>query len=209
MLELPAALDLGATFLFALTGALSARRKGYDFIGVLALALGVGVGGGLIRDGVLMARTPAAMQDPAYVTVVAAAAAIGIFFGRPINRLRPFFDLADALGLGLYTVVGVQKGLAAGFGPAPAVLTGVVSAVGGGLLRDLLSREEPVLFKPGHLYAAASILGGAFLLGVQRLGLPGRPAAYATIGVVFLLRMLSVWLNWRSRPVESLPARPG
>jgi uncharacterized membrane protein YeiH len=205
MFELPAALDLAATFFFALTGALAARRKGYDFVGVYALALGVGVGGGLLRDGVLMARTPAVMQDPAYLTVVAAAGTIGIFFGVPINRFRPVFDLADALGLGLYTVVGVQKGLSAGFGWAPAVLTGVVSAAGGGLLRDLLSREEPMLFKPGHLYAGASVLGSGFFLGALRLGMPGRPAAYATIAVVVLVRVLSLWLNWQSRPVESKP----
>lgn len=202
---LPVALDLGATFLFALTGALAALRRGYDFVGVLALALGVGIGGGLLRDGVLISQTPAGLQDSRYLVAVAAAALIGMCFGARINRLRPVFDLLDAAGLGLYTVVGVQKGLAAGFGAPAAVLTGVVSAAGGGLLRDLLTREEPLLFKPGHFYAAASIVGAAVFMVAIRAGAPMQASAYATIVLVFTLRMLSVWFNWRTVPLGETP----
>jgi uncharacterized membrane protein YeiH len=196
----PPALDLGATFLFALTGALAAMRKGYDFIGVLALALGVGIGGGLLRDGVLISQTPAGVKDSRYLIVVALAAAIGIGFGPRINRFRGAFDVMDALGLGLYTVVGVQKGLGAGFEAVAAILTGVVSGCGGGVLRDVLSGEEPVLFKPGHFYAAASLAGAGLFLACSRAGLPAGAAAAASTALVFVLRMLSVRMDWKSGP---------
>ena len=102
-------------------------------------------------------------------------------------------------------MVGVQKGLAAGFGAPAAILTGVVSAAGGGLLRDLVTREEPLLFKPGHFYAAASIAGAAVFVGATRAGAPVTAAAYATIALVFVLRILSVWFNWRTVPLGEAP----
>lgn len=209
--QLPEALDLGAIFLFALTGALAAIRKRYDWVGLLSLAIVTGIGGGLVRDGILISSGPPALiRDSRFLTAAVLGGLVGLFAGARLDRFRPFFDLSDALALGIYTVVGIQKGTAAGLGAVGALLTGVVSAVGGGLLRDLVSREEPRLFRPGHFYAAACIAGGAGYLGVLRLGLPASPAAYATIVLIFGLRTASVGFDWKTRAVadEAPPPSP-
>lgn len=201
---LPIGFDLAATFLFALTGAWAAIRRDYDFVGVAALALVVGVGGGLIRDGVFLQQgAPAAVQDVRYLWAVLAATAVGVLLHPLAGRFDRFIAVVDAAGLGAYAVVGMQKSLSAGLSPAAAVLVGVVNAVGGGLIRDVLVREEPLFFKPGQFYALAALAGCViFLLLVRVWGLPFELAAWGAIGATFLFRMLAIELNWRTGPVR-------
>ena len=149
--HLPVIFDLAATFLFAVTGAIAGLRKGYDLIGILVLALVTGLGGGLLRDGLFLQNGPPAMAtDSRYFVAVLAGAAAGVLFGRKLHRLRLLFQLADALGLGTYAVVGAQKALAAGLSIFAVALVGTVNAVGGSVARDVLVREEPLVFKPGE-----------------------------------------------------------
>lgn len=201
---LPIGFDLAATFLFALTGAWAAIRRDYDFVGVAALALVVGVGGGLIRDGVFLQQgAPAAVQDVRYLWAVLVATAVGVLLHPLAGRFDRFIAVVDAAGLGAYAVVGMQKSLSAGLSPAAAVLVGVVNAVGGGLIRDVLVREEPLFFKPGQFYALAALAGCViFLLLVRVWGLPFELAAWGAIGATFLFRMLAIELNWRTGPVR-------
>lgn len=205
-LVLPLHVDLGATFLFALSGALAAAKRRYDPVGLFVLALVTGVGGGLLRDGLFLQQGPPAfLQEPMYLLVVAAASVLGYFFAAALARISGPLLVADALGLGAYAVVGAQKSLVLGLGVAPAILIGVVNAVGGGLLRDVLVREEPFLFKPGDFYALVAAVGaGLFCLLTMQQGWPPGQAAAVAIPVTFALRLLSHRMGWTTRP-----ARPG
>jgi len=209
--QLPLVFDLAGVFLFALTGGWLALGRGYDFVGVFALALVSGVGGALLRDGVfLQAGTPAVLQDATYLLIVIAATVAAVLTYRPGGYFERTFLAADALGLGAYTVVGMAKSLAHGLGPVPAVLVGVSNAVGGGMIRDLLTGQEPLIFKPGQFYALAA-LGGAITFVVLQnvLRIPTDATAVATITVTFALRMLGVAFDWRTSSMEhwSLLAR--
>jgi uncharacterized membrane protein YeiH len=214
---LPLAFDLAATFLFAVTGALTAMRKGYDFVGVFFLALVTGIGGGLLRDGVFLQQVPAVLGSH-YLLAVVVATLIGLLFGASLNRLALIFLLVDAIGLGLYTAFGTQKALHAGLDWVPALLVGVINAVGGGVLRDLMTREAPLIFRPGEFYAAASLAGGAvFLVLALGVSLPAQLSALAGIAVTVLVRLASVHFGWHTPAARALigqdrpsdPSEPG
>ena len=203
--DLPVLFDLGATFAFALTGALAAIKRNYDIVGVLALALVTGMGGGLIRDGIfLQAGLTPLLTTPAYMYAITAATVAGCFFQRRVHRFARLIAWVDALGLGAYAVFGVQKALNAGLPPSAAVLIGVINAVGGGLLRDVLTREEPLVFKPGQFYLLTA-LGGAvtFICAGVYLRITATQAALLAMAVTFLFRSLTIAFNWQTAPVSS------
>lgn len=204
---LPLSLDLGATLLFGLSGALMAARRGYDPVGLFMVALATGVGGGLLRDGLFLQQgPPVCVQDGRYLLVIAAASVLGYFFAAALDRIRGLLLVVDALGLGTYAVVGAQKSLALGLGVEAAMFIGVINAVGGGLLRDVLVREEPVLFKPGEYYALVAMAGaGLFCLLTVRLQWPAGRAAALAIAATFLLRMVSLRLGWTTPPARTGP----
>jgi uncharacterized membrane protein YeiH len=202
-IQLPLAFDLTATFVSALAGALVAARRRYDFVGVFALAFATGVGGALIRDGVfLQSGPPAAVRDSRYVLAVLAATLLGVGVTQLGPRVERVYLLLDAIGLGVYAVVGADRSLVAGLGHLGAVLVGVTNAVGGGVIRDVLTRDEPLLFKPGQFYAMAALAAAVLYVGL-RVGadLAPAPAAAtaATAGVV--LRLLAIRYNWTTRPL--------
>ena len=203
--DLPVLFDLGATFAFALSGALAAIKRGYDIVGVLALALVSGIGGGLIRDGLFLVHGPTPLlTNPHYIEAILAAVVCGILFGRRIHRFARLIAVVDALGLGAYAAFGVQKSLLAGLPPPAAIIVGVVNAVGGGVLRDLLTREEPLVFKPGQFYLLTA-LGGAvtFLCCSVTFEMSANSAAIVAVAVTFVFRALTIALNWRTAPVAS------
>ncbi|MEI6106058.1 MAG: TRIC cation channel family protein [Opitutae bacterium] len=203
--DLPVLFDLGATFAFALSGALAGRKRNYDIVGVVALALVTGIGGGLIRDGIFIqgAHTPL-LTNPHYMEVIAAAAVCGIIFGARIHRFARLIAVVDALGLGAYAAFGVQKSLLAGIAPPAAILIGVINAVGGGVLRDLLCREEPLVFKPGQFYLLTALAGAVtFFFCSVTLELSANSSAIVAVALTFIFRTLTIALNWRTAPVAS------
>src|SRR5919206_992395 len=178
--------DLAATALFAVTGAIAGMRKGYDFVGVTVLALATAVAGGLLRDLLLARGTPAALLDGRYLVAVLAGGALALSFRAFLHHLRLALLLADALGLGLYAAVGTQKSLALGLPVVSAVLLGVVNAVGGSVVREVLVREEPLIFKPGEWYALAALAGAiVFAALVVGLHLDATRAALVAVAVAF------------------------
>jgi uncharacterized membrane protein YeiH len=202
--QLLAWLDLAATFAFAVTGALAAIRRGYDIVGVFFLALATGLGGGLIRDGIFLpasAPTPL-LTDPRYIEVVAAATIVGAVFGRHMKRLRRVVALIDALGLGAYAAFGTQKALQAGIAVPAAILIGVINASGGGLLRDIITREEPLVFRPGQFYVLTAFTGAVtFVFLTVQFELAATPAAIIATAVTFIFRALTILFNWRTSAV--------
>jgi uncharacterized membrane protein YeiH len=147
------------------------------------------------------------VQDGRYLLVVLIASVCGYFFAAGLDKIRGMLFVVDALGLGTYAVVGVQKSLALGLGVGAASFIGVINAVGGGLLRDVLVREEPFLFKPGDFYALVAAVGaGLFCLLTVTQTWPSGQAALLVIPVTFALRVLSHRMRWTTRAAERPPA---
>jgi uncharacterized membrane protein YeiH len=202
--HLPVWFDLGATFAFGLTGALAGIKRGYDIVGVFFLALATGLGGGLIRDGVFIpggAATPL-LTDPRYVELIVAATIAGALFGGHAKKFHRLIAVIDALGLGAYAAFGTEKALTAGLAVPAAVLVGVINASGGGLLRDIITREEPLVFKPGQFYVLTALAGAVtFVFCAVALDQSPTVAAMAAIGVTFIFRALTIAFNWRTTSV--------
>jgi uncharacterized membrane protein YeiH len=202
---LPAWLDYSAAFFFAMTGGLVAYEKDYDLTGLAAMAMAVGLGGGIIRDGIFLQQVPAAVSNWRYLAAVGAAILITITLGDLIERrMRLVILLADAMGLGLYAVVGAQKSIFLGLSVYAAGLIGLINATGGGLLRDVLSREDPIIFRPGQLYGVVAITGVTVFLALGvGFKTPAWVAAIACIAVTFVLRVITVRFDIRTHPVHA------
>lgn len=203
-IRLPAGIDLAAIVLFSMSGVLAAMRRGYDFIGVFILALVTGVGGGLIRDGIFLQNGPPALtKNWLLLPVIAFACLLGWLVNHWIIRLHRVIAVLDAVGLSIYTMVGLLKSLDAGLSVPSAMMVGVVNASGGGLLRDVLTREEPLLFKPGQFYVVASLLGCAvFLLLESKTLVRPRVAELISMGSIFVFRLLAIVFNWRTGAIH-------
>jgi uncharacterized membrane protein YeiH len=205
--QLPVWFDLGATFAFALTGALAALKRGYDIVGLVSLAIVSGIGGGLIRDGIFLQQgdiTPL-LTNPNYLYVIGAAVVASVVLGNRVRRFHRLIAVVDAVGLGAYACFGVQKALQVGLGASAAVLVGVVNAVGGGVLRDLLTREEPLVFKPGQFYVLTALAGAVtFVFLTAQFEMNATRAAWAAIVLTFVFRALTIRFNWRSEAVSAV-----
>jgi uncharacterized membrane protein YeiH len=203
--SLPIWFDLAATFLFAITGAWVAIRKGYDSVGVFVLALVTGVGGGMLRDVIYIAAgPPAAVQDSRYLLAVSVGAFVGTLSYRRGAQLDRLLGLVDALGLGVYVVVGAQKALDVGLHPVAALLTGLTNALGGGMLRDLIVRSEPLILRPGQFYALAALAGCmTFLALTLWVTTPIVSAGVIAIAVTFVFRVVAIAYDLQTKAVVS------
>lgn len=204
--QLPVLFDLGATFAFALTGALAAIKRGYDIVGVFFLALVSSIGGGLIRDGVFIPGSGATplLTDPRYIELIVAATIVTAFFGGHVKRFHRTIALIDALGLGAYAAFGTQKALQSGLSVPAAMLVGVINAAGGGLLRDVITREEPLVFRPGQFYVLTAVAGTVtFVFLSVSLGLTATISAAIAVAVTFVFRVLTIIFNWQTSAVAT------
>ena len=186
------ALDLLGTAVFAASGALAAGRKGLDLLGVLVLALVTAVGGGTLRD-VLIDRHPLFwLADPRYVLAIGAAALGTVAWTRRWRPPDSALLVADAVGLGVYTVVGAQVAERAGLPAASAVLLGTVTGTAGGAVRDVLCAEIPYVLRRGNLYASAAASGALAYAVLEAAGVPRDAAALAGAAGVIALRFASI-----------------
>ena len=206
-LALPAGIDLGATILFSITGAMVAIRRHYDAVGVVVLALACSLGGGLLRDGLfIQAGPPVAMRDGSYMFAVLAGCLLAVLFFKHVERLSKPFLIIDALGTGAYGVVGASKAFEAGLAVPACIFVGVVNAVGSGLIRDVLVREEPLMLKPGGYYVIASVLGiVGFVVILKYLRPPLETAAIAAIAITFVVRLLAIMFDWKTKSILKAP----
>ncbi|UKJ08687.1 trimeric intracellular cation channel family protein [Solitalea lacus] len=201
--QLPILFDLLATFLFAFSGSVKAINMKYDFIGVFILAMVTSTGGAVIRDILLQHGPPAILLDYRYIVMVLLAGTAGMYFYKFNNKMEFTTSVVDAISLGMYAVFGTQKAIAMDLGLFAAFIIGFINAVGGGLIRDLLTKEEPKLFKPGHYYSVASIvaiiifliLGAGFKINAQI-------AAIVAIGASFLFRFSALKFNWTTKAIH-------
>ncbi|MEU7000794.1 trimeric intracellular cation channel family protein [Nonomuraea sp. NPDC046570] len=190
-------LDLAGIFVFALSGALMGVRKRLDVIGMAVLAGMTALGGGVVRD-LILNVPPAAFQSLGYV-VTPLVATVVVFFWHPhVARVMPAILILDAAGLGLFCAVGTEKALLYGLTPLHAVLLGVTTAVGGGMLRDIMAGEIPTLLYDRQLYAVPALLGSIAMAALYALDLHGWPATLASAVLAFGLRILAMRYGWRA-----------
>jgi uncharacterized membrane protein YeiH len=205
-LRVPAAVDLAAIVIGALTGGLLAAREGFAVSGVLLLAVSGGLGGGLIRDVLLGDVPPVAMTNPAYLPTVSIAAAVTFFFSGWLSRLTGLLVVLDAVTLGFFTVIGAQKAQIAGLPSASVVFIGTATAVGGAVIRDVLLAQRADIVQPGPYNAVAAIVGASVLAVLAGpLDLDPWPVAAVVIVLVATLRVLSVWRGWEAPVAVDLP----
>jgi uncharacterized membrane protein YeiH len=205
--------DVGASFIWAISGALLAATRGYDLTGICAIALVSSTGGGLLRDGLFLQQGPPALVlTPIYIGVAGIAALLVWLLGQEAKALRPFTrfaGLVDAVGLGGFAVVGMQLALRAGLSLPGVVLVGVVNAVGGSVLRSLLLHEVPPVFRPGEWTALASLIGCLVHLGLVRgLGVDPRRSAAITVVLVASLRVGSARYGLRTHAARGFVEEP-
>ncbi len=206
-LRVPPAVDLAAIVIGALTGGLLAAREGFAVSGVLLLAVSGGLGGGLIRD-VLLVVPVVALTNPLYLPTVALTAMVTFYFSGWLSRATRLLVGLDALTLGFFTVIGAQKAQLAGLPSASVVFIGVVTAVGGTVIRDVLLAQRADIVQPGPYNAVAALLGAAALTVLAGpLDLPPLPVAGVVIVLVAGLRVLSVWRGWSAPVAIDLPLR--
>jgi uncharacterized membrane protein YeiH len=189
-------LDLVGTFVFALSGAVAGIKHRLDLFGVLVLSFAAGNAGGLTRDLLLGATPPPGIGDWRYIVVSFAAGLLTFFCTPIIRRLRGSVLVLDAAGLALFAVSGALKALSAGLNPIAAMLLGVLTGVGGGMLRDVLVSEVPTVLR-GELYASAALAGTAVVVIGSRLRLPTATVAVAGGLLCFVLRYLAIRRGWR------------
>ncbi len=199
-------MDLVATFVFAISGATRGVRKQLDLFGVLVVAWVAAVAGGMARDLLIGAVPPAAIANWRYLAVTVVAGLVGFFASDLIARLRTPVLLFDAAGLCLFAVTGTQKALAYGLSPLMAAILGMVTCIGGGVARDLLTLQIPTVLR-SELYAVAALAGaGTISLGFW-LGLPSLPVTLAGAGICLFLRLMSIYRGWRL-PIAVAKSKP-
>ena len=190
-------LDFIGTFVFAISGAVVAVRHRLDLFGVLLLSFAAATFGGIIRDVLLGATPPGSLVDWRYAAVSIAAGLLTFYRHAQVERLQNPVQLFDAIGLGLFAVVGASKALAVGLGPVGAVMMGVLTGVGGGIVRDVLVARIPSVLQRHELYAVAAMLGALVVVVGNALALPAAPVAITGAVLCFLLRWLAIRRGWR------------
>ncbi len=188
--------DLGGTFVFALSGAAAGVKHRLDLFGVLVLSFAAGNSGGIARDVVIGAVPPAAISDWRYVAVSILAGLITFYWYRVISHLNSPVLVFDAAGLALFAVSGAGKAVAFHAGPVAAILLGMLTGIGGGMVRDVLVREIPTVLRT-ELYAVAALLGAAVVVAGNVLRFPSAAAAGAGAVLCFGLRFVAMRRRWQ------------
>lgn len=189
-------LDLVGTFAFAISGAVAARQRGLDLFGIASITFLVACGGGILRDVCIGATPPAGLSNWHYLAVSLFATAVTIVAYAKVRRFRHSVLFFDAIGLGLFAVAGAQKSLAYGGSAELAILLGMVSAVGGGVMRDMLLSRVPAILQ-SEIYASAALVGAAVEVGLVRLGWSTPWTPWCSTAVCVLIRLSSLYFHWR------------
>ena len=196
MEKLPLVLDLTGTFVFALSGALAGVKRPLDLFGVLVLSFAAGNSGGITRDVLIGAIPPGAVNDWRYLGVSLFAGVITFYFSHLVVRISNLVLLFDAAGLALFAVSGASKALAYGLNPVMAITLGMVTGIGGGMMRDLLLAEIPTVLR-AELYAVAALAAAAVVVIGHTLELPVAPVTAVALILCFWLRVMAIRRGWR------------
>ncbi len=185
------AIDIAGTFAFAISGALVAIKKDFDVFGVIIIAFVTAVGGGMIRDVLINAHPINWIGDVNYIWTILTAVAITFLFKSKIAPLRKTMFLFDTIGISVFTLLGLQKGLAYNLHPFVALVMGMVSAVFGGVIRDVLTRKVPLIFKK-EIYASACLAGGVIYLVLLKFNINEDIRFIIAASAIILIRTVVV-----------------
>ncbi|MBH0129218.1 trimeric intracellular cation channel family protein [Salinibacterium sp. NK8237] len=208
--EIPLWAGLLAVGVGAMQGAMFAaqfRDRRLDLLGVAIIGISSGFGGGMVRD-IVLSEVPAVLSTNWYLLVATGAALFGMLLERLIARLGPLITLLDALTIGLFGAIGTTKALAMGLPDVPAIFVGVISAVGGSILRDMLLSMPIALMHVGSLYAVAAVSGTTSLVIMRNYDVPVLLAASICVGITVGVRVLAVLFNWtlpEQRTISGMP----
>ncbi|TYP98922.1 putative membrane protein YeiH [Tenacibaculum adriaticum] len=194
-------LDLVGTFAFAVSGALVASKKQFDLFGVIIIAFVTAVGGGMLRDILIDAHPINWIGDLNYIWTILIAVVFTFLFKSKIEPLRKTFFLFDTIGIGVFTLLGLQKGLNFNLHPFVALIMGMISAVFGGVIRDVLTRKVPLIFKK-EIYASACLAGGVVYLLLNYLAIQEDIQFIISAAVIVLIRTVSVKFKLELPKVE-------
>ena len=186
-------IDILGTIAFAVSGSLTAMKKRLDLFGIFIIAFVTAVGGGTLRD-VLLDAPITWMQDLTFFYVIVIAMLLAVVFRKKLSYVRRSLFLFDTIGIALYTIVGVEKGIAFGFSPVICVALGTISACFGGVIRDILCNEIPVIFRK-NIYATACILGGFTYFLLLKTTLTTDFIVLISGAIVIVIRLLAVIFN--------------
>jgi uncharacterized membrane protein YeiH len=193
--DLLLALDLAGTFVFAISGAMVGVRRRLDLFGVLTLSFVAASAGGITRDLLIGSVPPAAISDWRYFMVAMSAGVTIFFWYSRMTRLRAAILVFDAAGLALFAVAGAEKALAFGLNPMMAALMGMLTGVGGGIIRDVLVARTPAVLQ-SDLYAVAALAGATLVVAGHLLSWPVVPTAIGAAMVCFGLRLVAIRRGW-------------
>lgn len=193
-------LEYTAVTFGAVSGALHAKRRSFDFVGVVIIGIASGLGGGLVRD-VLIGRGPVlALQSPSVLSVAVASSLIGVLFDPMLHHFSRVYWVVDTLSLGFFAVAGLQRAEAARLSVTSSIFLGVVTCVGGGIVRDVLCREIPRLLLPGQPYTIVALFAGVIYLSALRaFRLSPLAAELLAVGGASALRIFAAWRGWVTR----------
>lgn len=188
-------LDSIGVFVFSISGVLSALNKKLDAFGVIIIAFVTALGGGTLRD-VLIGKTPVSwMENLTYLYIIVLAYFITIFFKRHLEKLRISLFLFDSIGLGVFTIIGIEKGIEFGLHPIICIILGTITASFGGVIRDILCNEIPVIFRK-EIYATVCIAGGILFFLLKRIHLNQDVLYLFTSLFMISFRLLAVKYKW-------------
>lgn len=194
-------IEIIGTVAFAMSGALTAMSKRLDPFGVLIIAFVTAVGGGTLRD-VMIGSTPVAwMLNMSYVYAILAGVILAILFRRKFDKLRTSLHLFDSIGLGVFTLIGLQKGIAIGLHPIMCIALGTMTACFGGVLRDILCNDIPVIFHR-EIYATICLAGGMVFFILKFLNLDTDILYIVTTSLIIIIRLLAVRYGWSLKTME-------
>jgi len=196
------ALDLIGTFVFAISGAMLGARQGMDLFGVLVLAFVTAVFGGILRDLLIGAVPPAAVGSWYYLALAVTAGLLTFWSHELLSRLQQPVLFFDAAGLGIFAVAGTQKALDYGVNWPMAAVLGMISGIGGGMLRDLLAAQSPIVLR-SDIYAVAALAAGLVVVAGSYLGLPATFVALAGAALCVFLRMMALYRGWKLPHIRS------
>ena len=197
---LPFWFEFAATVTGGLSGGMSAVRARYDIFGTVAIACITGMGGGIIRDVLLQNYGLYAFQSPWFLLSCAVAGVVVFYFGKLATYLDPIVDLLDNISVALWAIIGASKSLSAGLGVIPSVVLGTITAIGGGISRDVLMNRSPVAFQAGPIYGSAALIGCIVYCPLKVNGILPNSAGFLCATLIMGLRYLSLILGWRTKP---------
>lgn len=201
-------LDLAGTFVFAMAGATAGARRQLDIFGVLVIAFAAACAGGIVRDVLIGATPPAAITDWRFLAISVVAGIVAFKWHAAIERMANPVRMFDAAGLALFAVAGTQKALAYELNPVMAALLGMLTGIGGGVVRDLLLAQIPLVLR-AELYAVAALAGAAVVVLGDRFGAPPVPSALCGAALCFVLRVLAIKWGWQLPKALQQPAGTG